>query len=769
MGNVPGTVNRNDPSRLDPIGSEQRRPFATLHVTSEERSIDAAARAARRENSLVALLRIPVFRRVWAAIALSSLGDWLGLLATTAMAQQLTADKSIAIQGTAISGVILIRLLPDLVLGAFAGALADRLDRRKTVIVGETLAALLYLSIAIGYDLLWLYLAQFLIEAVGLFTMPAKQALWVTLVPRKRLAVANQLSLLSVYGAVPVAALLFALLNTASRFFGDPRNVDPDLAQAFDDPSVPIVIALGFNAVSFLISAGTIFFSRHAIPAAIGEREKGASLLVLIKEGVSFLRSNALMKALYVGILGAFAAGGFVIGVAQLWVTTLRAGTAGYSLLFGSVFTGLALGMLLGPRLLPGITRRRIFGVSIGLAGLVLVVMSFMREFVIAAAMAGAVGFFSGVSWIVGYTLIGYEVVDRLRGRTFAFVISSVRIMLLLTVAIGPLVAGLLGDHVIIIGQAQLVFTGPGLTLLIAGILAVAVSSYVARRVAPGQRSVLMGALRKLFGSAPLGPDEPPHDGLFLAIEGPEPVERRRVAVGLVDWLARQGHDVVLTGYSDEQAAAKRLSEPVDADSTVHPVAHSTEPSASLAAHALLAAAAHSEYATKVIRPVLDRGGIVVCDGFHDDVQARSDLAGNVDTGEQMRALRWGSGRLVPHLTVVLDDIEAHLDDLRQLLIARAHLAPDRYAVLPVARRRPVPSEALRARVFDAMSTYWLPTKSEPLVEGSPRRTDSSVDAAASGPDRPAPASESRPATADQVATPGWSRSANETPTSLPG
>jgi dTMP kinase len=353
----------------------------------------------------VALLRIPVFRRVWAAIMLSSLGDWLGLLATTAMAQQLTADESVAVQGTAISGVILIRLLPDLVLGAFAGALADRLDRRTTVIVGELLAASLYLSIAIGYDLLWLYLAQFLIEAVGLFTMPAKQALWVNIVPRKRLAVANQLSLLSVYGAVPVAALLFALLNTASRFFADPSNVDPELAQALDDPSVPIIIALGFNAVSFLISAGTIFFSRNVIPAYTGPREKGASLLVLIKEGVSFLRSNALMKALYVGILGAFAAGGFVIGVAQLWVITLSAGTAGYSILFGTVFSGLALGMLLGPRLLPGITRRRIFSVSIGLAGVVLVVMSFMREFVLAAALAGAVGFFSGVSWIVGYTL----------------------------------------------------------------------------------------------------------------------------------------------------------------------------------------------------------------------------------------------------------------------------------------------------------------------------------------------------------------------------
>ncbi|MGI8721651.1 MAG: MFS transporter [Geodermatophilaceae bacterium] len=670
------------------------------------RTIEEAGNRPPRDNSVVALLRIPVFRRVWAAIMLSSLGDWLGLLATTAMAQQLTADESVAVQGTAISGVVLIRLLPDLVLGAFAGALADRLDRRTTVIVGELLAASLYLLIAIGYDLLWLYLAQFLIEAIGLFTMPAKQALWVNIVPRKRLAVANQLSLLSVYGAVPVAALLFALLNTASRFFADPSNVDPELARALDDPSVPIVIALGFNAVSFLISAGTIFFSRNVIPAYTGVREKGASLLVLIKEGVSFLRSNALMKALYVGILGAFAAGGFVIGVAQLWVITLDAGTAGYSILFGTVFSGLALGMLLGPRLLPGITRPRIFGVSLGLAGLILVVMSFVREFVLAAAMAGAVGFFSGVSWIVGYTLIGYEVVDRLRGRTFAFVISSVRIILLLTVAVGPLMAGFLGTHVVMIGQTQLVFTGPGLTLLIAGVLAVAVSSYVASRLAPGGRSILKGAVRKLFGAAPLAVDEPPEHGLLLVVEGPDPAERRRVAAGLIDWLATLGHDVVLTDSADDQAAANRSSGSADT------VSRDLSGPSSPAAQALLAAAAHADYVTMVIRPVLDRGGIVVCDGFHDDVQARSALAGKVDTAEQMRALRWGSGQLVPHLTVVLDDTDARLEDLRRLLVSRADRAPDRYVVLAGSRGSPVPSEALRTRVLDVLDTYGLAVES---------------------------------------------------------
>ena len=167
---------------------------------------------AREANSITVLLRITAFRRMWLALSTSSLGDWLGLLATTAMAAYLTKNASNFAQGAAVSGVLVFRLLPDLILGPIAGALVDRLDRRYVAMIGDTLAGLLYLSIPLVGNLGWLLAAQFLVEAVGLFSNPAKQALWVNIVPRERLAVANQLNYVSVYGMVPVAALLFALL-----------------------------------------------------------------------------------------------------------------------------------------------------------------------------------------------------------------------------------------------------------------------------------------------------------------------------------------------------------------------------------------------------------------------------------------------------------------------------------------------------------------------------------------------------------------------------
>jgi dTMP kinase len=143
-------------------------------------------------------------------------------------------------------------------------------------------------------------------------------------------------------------------------------------------------------------------------------------------------------------------------------VATLRAGAAGYSVVFGVVFTGLAIGMLAGPRILPTVPRRSVFTHAIGLAGIALLVMSVLRDFVLATAAAFCVGLFAGVSWIIGYTLIGFEVEDRLRGRVFAFVISSVRVVLLLAVAVGPGLAGLLGTHDVRLGDLVLTLTGPG-------------------------------------------------------------------------------------------------------------------------------------------------------------------------------------------------------------------------------------------------------------------------------------------------------------------
>ena len=81
------------------------------------------------DHDLRGVLRIPAFRQLWTALSLSSLGDWLGLLALTALAPRL-ADGGYAAANLAIAAVFILRLAPAVVLGPLAGVVADRLDRR---------------------------------------------------------------------------------------------------------------------------------------------------------------------------------------------------------------------------------------------------------------------------------------------------------------------------------------------------------------------------------------------------------------------------------------------------------------------------------------------------------------------------------------------------------------------------------------------------------------------------------------------------------------
>ena len=61
------------------------------------------------------VLKIPEFRKLFNAMSFSSFGDWLGLLATTALAQQL-AGGDYATANFAIAGVFIARLLPSVIL-----------------------------------------------------------------------------------------------------------------------------------------------------------------------------------------------------------------------------------------------------------------------------------------------------------------------------------------------------------------------------------------------------------------------------------------------------------------------------------------------------------------------------------------------------------------------------------------------------------------------------------------------------------------------------
>ena len=95
-----------------------------------------------------------------------------------------------------------------------------------------------------------------------------------------------------------------------------------------------------------------------------------------------------------------------------------------------------------GPRLLQGLSRRRLFGISLTLTGLLLFPLALVQQLPVVVGLTLVLGFFAGVGWITGNTMLGLEVPDEIRGRTFAFVGSMIRLSLALVLALAPLVGG---------------------------------------------------------------------------------------------------------------------------------------------------------------------------------------------------------------------------------------------------------------------------------------------------------------------------------------
>src|SRR4051812_15517293 len=554
-------------------------------------------------HDLRAVLRIRPFRRLWIALSFSSLGDWLGLLATTALAVHLSGDH-FAKQNYAVGGVFFFRLLPAVIFGPLAGAFADRFDRRKTMVVCDVIRCSLLVSIAVFHSLPWLFGASFLIESASLFWIPAKEASVPNLVERRRLESANQLSLMTTYGSAPIAAVLFALL----------AKFNDALAHGVHFFTTnPTDLALYLDAATFLVSAATVATLKEISGHRNRVSEDGiveTNFLRSITEGWRFVATSPMVRGLVIGILGAFAAGACVIALARPFSQVLGGGDAGYGLLFGAVFSGLAIGMFVGPRLLRNFSRLRLFGLSITVGGFALALLAILPNLALAVLWTVPVGAFAGIAWVVGYTLLGGEVDDAIRGRTFALVQSLVRIDMLLVIAAAPIISGAIGAHSVGSGQFHVRLDGATATLFGAGILAIAVG-IVSYRQMDDRTVPLWRDLLASFGRLPAVTEQTMR-GTFVVFEGGDGAGKSTQVQLLTDYLRERGLAAVVTREPGATALGGQVrSVLLDRSSNI-----------TGRAEALLYAADRADHVEKIIRPALDRGDVVISDRYIDSTLA---------------------------------------------------------------------------------------------------------------------------------------------------
>jgi dTMP kinase len=666
--------------------------------------------AARRHHARQpGVLSIKPFRRLWIALSLSSLGDWLSIVALTALAPSLASGGPVA-KGSAVGGVWLATLLPALLFGPLAGALADRLDRRMTMIVGDVIRGLLFLSIPLFPNLTWIFVAKFLAGVATQFWAPATSASVPNLVPKDKLERANQLSILSTYGTAPLAAGVFSVLALVSEGLS---RVTP----LFHTTNVDL--ALYFNAASYFISALTVYFIRE-IPKRNGSDKISApSTAKSIWEGWRFISQTPVVRGLVVGMVGAFAAAGVVVGIGFFYITfTLHGGSAGWGLVFAAIFVGMALGMVVGTKVLGSFSRRRLFGITIAAAAVPLALIGLVPILGVVVLLVVLLGALSGIAYSTGFTIVGLEVDDDTRGRVFAFFQSSIQVILLAVIAAVPflsalftrMIASVNGTGNVKIGNITYVSAGQNVVILLAALVAFLLGIRAYRQMDDRKgvplREDLLAAVRSepppplpsvvepahMNGNAPPAP--PP--GLLIAFEGGEGSGKTTQARLTAIWLRELGYDVVTTHEPGATKIGMRLR------ALLLDTAHT---GMSPHAEALMYAADRAEHVASVIAPALERGAIVITDRYVDSSLAYQGAGRNLPLDEIARFNWWATGGRTPDLTILLDmdpmaglarrarsadRLEAEPADfhlrVREGFRALARAEPARYLVLDAAR-----------------------------------------------------------------------------------
>ncbi len=375
----------------------------------------------------------PAFRRLWASQVLSSLGDWIGLIAISAIAYRVAKSGGLSL-------VLAVRLGMAFFVAPFAGVLIDRVSRKRIMVLADigrfaTLCALPFV------DTLWgLVLASVALEILTLLWAPAKEASVPNLVRRSFLPTANSLSIAASYGTFPFAAGTFAILAKLPEWLGQSEHLQ---SLHLTEES----IALYFDAFTYLASAAVIatlalpFSHRENTPA----EEKGHASFQQAIEGLQFVRRNPRVRAVVFGLAAGLIGGGSIVPLGPPFAAdVLHAGSSGYGLLLTAMGTGMAIGVVGITLFSKQIPVDRVFVLAIGVSGVALGCAASMDGLGAAAACIAILGLCAGTIYVLGFTNLQANVDDEIRGRVFATFYTLTRVCIFLALILAAPIAKLL-------------------------------------------------------------------------------------------------------------------------------------------------------------------------------------------------------------------------------------------------------------------------------------------------------------------------------------
>lgn len=394
-------------------------------------------------------LRYRNARLFFGGLLASNVGSWLQMTAMGILVYRLTG------KATDLGLTVLFQFLPMLLIGAWAGAIADRVNRRKMAILTQSALAVQALVLGIVDLAGWatvpiVYALSLVLGVVNAFDNPARRGFVTELVPK---------------ADIPNAVSLNTAVMTGSRIFG------PALAAMLVGP-----LGTGWcfvlNGVSFAAVLVTLLMVR---PSELFPTVTAARGGTPVRDALRFVAQHPTVRILFV-VLVVVSTFAFNYAVS---LPKLAAESWGDVRLYGWVLAVTSVGSVTGSLLtarLQRVSMQWFLGNTV-LLGVSAIALAFTPNVVVAYALAiplgiGGAGFMSSVN-----AISQQESPDDMRSRLLA--LSAVAF--LGSTPIGGPITGVIADHV-----------GPSWALAYGGVIALGCVAWAS--VALGRSTATVGA-----------------------------------------------------------------------------------------------------------------------------------------------------------------------------------------------------------------------------------------------------------------------------------
>jgi MFS family permease len=389
-----------------------------------------AALLALNSRTFSSLRKHRNYRLFFSGQLVSVSGTWMQDTALPWLVLQLTHSP------VYVGLLIFARYAPFMAFGLFSGALADRFDNRRVVIVTQASSMVVAAGLAVlafsGVDQVWPYFVlAFLGGSALVFDAPNRHALTFQLVGRDEL---------------PNAVALNSSLFNAGRVVGP--AIGGVLIAAFG-----VSWCFAINAVTFLAVLAGLLLMRSAELYPLDRGLVGTKTGAAIREGLAYVWRSPQLK-LVLGITIVVSATGFNFRVLLpvLASGTLHAGAAVFGVLFACFGAGALLGALGAAALGRASWRALILGSAGFSSGMLL--LAPVRNAGIAALLLFAIGFCFSTWTANSQSILQLTAPDRLRGRVLGLYLFAFAGL----APVGGLLAGWLAD----VGGTKLAFAVAG-------------------------------------------------------------------------------------------------------------------------------------------------------------------------------------------------------------------------------------------------------------------------------------------------------------------